>query len=612
MMNASLKKAYFRVLKSHVLDQKKTSSEAISDLGRKLIAANVSVDDVWKLHESALGQLSRERPETALSDTFERINVPLKEVLAVYGLYSGVAFEPKEREILRRWSYLFEHADWGVAICDLSGRRVDVVNPAYAAMHGYSVNDLLSRPLEYVYPPESRPALENHMRKAVEEGHHVFESIHIRGNGEQFPVMVDLTTVRDRDGAALYLAAFVQDITKRRERETALNRQKEHFLAIFANFPEILYVLDPQIYEVLFVNRAFADLLGENPVGKICYRVFQGKEAPCDFSTNDIILTQRDTPYIWEHHNPVLNKDFLITDQIIRWPDGRDVRFELAVDITKRKQAEEKLKDALIELERSNQELEQFAYVASHDLQEPLRKIRSFTELFAKRYQENVDEKAERFIAYIVDGADRMQGLINDLLAYSRITTHAKPLELVDASTLVDQALDNLSLMIKETGAVITRDPLPMIWCEPSQFVRLFQNLMTNAIKFRGKEMPRVHISGEEQKAGSAKGKESGSEVVFGIRDNGIGIEKEYQERIFGVFQRLHTREEYPGSGIGLAICKKIVERHGGRIWVESEPGKGATFWFTLPATNSGVHGSTVHGSGLKGRELGRIEVRNR
>jgi PAS domain S-box-containing protein len=249
-----------------------------------------------------------------------------------------------------------------------------------------------------------------------------------------------------------------------------------------------------------------------------------------------------------------------------------------STDITERKRTEEKLKLTLADLERSNKELEQFAYVASHDLQEPLRMVSSYTQLLARRYQSQLDADANEFIAFAVDGANRMQRLINDLLAYSRVGTHGKGFELTDCTAVLDQALANLKAAIDKSGAVVTHDPLPTVMADNLQLVQLFQNLIGNAIKFHGEEPPRVHVSTEQK----------GNAWVFSVRDNGIGIEPRYTERIFILFQRLHTREEYPGTGIGLAICKKIAERHGGRIWVESQPGIGSTFYFTIPIGGNG------------------------
>jgi signal transduction histidine kinase len=246
----------------------------------------------------------------------------------------------------------------------------------------------------------------------------------------------------------------------------------------------------------------------------------------------------------------------------------------VSTEIAERKQSEEKLRDTLRELARSNAELEQFAYVASHDLQEPLRMVSSFVQLLARRYKGRIDADADEFIAFAVDGASRMQRLINDLLMYSRVGTRGRPFEPTDCNTVLGQALVNLSTTIEESRAVITSDDLPTVMADETQVTQLFQNLVSNAIKFCGEYSAAIHISCEQKN----------NEWVFSVSDNGIGIDPAYHERIFAIFQRLHGKSEYPGTGIGLAVCKKIVERHGGRMWVESEAGKGSTFYSTIPA----------------------------
>jgi len=259
---------------------------------------------------------------------------------------------------------------------------------------------------------------------------------------------------------------------------------------------------------------------------------------------------------------------------VVREPSGKITGVVgSARDIAELKQAEEQKRLTMEELERSNVELGQFAYVSSHDLQEPLRMVSSYTQLLAERYKGKLDADADEFIAYAVDGANRMQGMINDLLAYSRVSTESKEFKPTDCEAVFERALANLEGAIKESGTVVTHDPLPTVMGETLQFVQLFQNLISNAIKFRREEeTSRIHISAEQK----------GNEWVFSVRDNGIGIDPEYKERIFVVFQRLHDKEKYSGTGVGLAICKKIVQRHGGKIWVESEPGRGSTFYFTI------------------------------
>ena len=237
------------------------------------------------------------------------------------------------------------------------------------------------------------------------------------------------------------------------------------------------------------------------------------------------------------------------------------------------REAEADLAQKVKELARSNAELEQLAYVASHDLQEPLRMVSSYTQLLAKRYQGQLDSDADKFIAYAVDGANRMQRLIQDLLAYSRVGKGQKDLIETSSEAALEHALTNLSQAITENNAVVTHDPLPPVVINEVQLTQLFQNLVANAIKYHGPEVPRIHVFSITKD----------KELTFSVQDNGIGISAQYFERIFVMFQRLHARDEFSGTGIGLAISKKIIERHGGRISVESEPGKGSTFSFSLP-----------------------------
>jgi PAS domain S-box-containing protein len=245
----------------------------------------------------------------------------------------------------------------------------------------------------------------------------------------------------------------------------------------------------------------------------------------------------------------------------------------LEEDIAARKLAEQELALKAQELARSNADLEKFAYVASHDLQEPLRMVASYTQLLARRYKGKLDADADEFIGFAVDGANRMQQLIRDLLSYSRLTTRGKALELTESRAACDTAVANLHQAIQDSGATVHVGHLPAVLADATQLTQLFQNLIGNAIKYCGTRTPEIRVAARE----------NGAEWVFSVQDNGIGIEPQYFERIFQMFQRLHTRKEYSGTGMGLAICRKIVERHGGSIWVESQAEHGSTFWFTIP-----------------------------
>jgi light-regulated signal transduction histidine kinase (bacteriophytochrome) len=269
----------------------------------------------------------------------------------------------------------------------------------------------------------------------------------------------------------------------------------------------------------------------------------------------------------------VLVSFFLGADVIIQRSRKQELGL-VEAQLAEQKRAEESLAQNAQELARSNAELEQFAYVASHDLQEPLRMVTSYTQLLAQRYGDKLDPDAQEFIAFAVDGGRRMQGVINDLPAYSRVGTRGKEFEPTDYDAVLSRVLVNLQAAVGESGAVVTHDPLLTILSDSAQLGQVFRIFLSNAIKFRSDKPPKVHV-GADRKDG---------EWRLSVRDNGIGIDPKCFDRLFVIFQRLHTKEEYSGKGIGLAICKKIVERHGGRIWVESEPGEGSSIYFTAKA----------------------------
>jgi len=258
--------------------------------------------------------------------------------------------------------------------------------------------------------------------------------------------------------------------------------------------------------------------------------------------------------------------DYVLKDHLARLPES-----------VRRAMREKKLRrdhqHSQEDLARSNRDLEQFAYVASHDLQEPLRMVATYTQLLAERYQGKLDANADKYIHYAVDGALRMQRLVQDLLAFSRVGRHGLALATTDCNAVLEASLKNLEAAIHESGAVVEHTQLPFVMADGSQLVQVLQNLIGNAIKFRGSEPPLIRVSAEAR----------GKEWVFSVADNGIGIAAEHREDVFVIFRRLHTQAEHPGNGIGLSICKKIIEQHGGRIWVESEPGRGSIFQFTLP-----------------------------
>jgi signal transduction histidine kinase len=279
--------------------------------------------------------------------------------------------------------------------------------------------------------------------------------------------------------------------------------------------------------------------------------------------------------------------DYVLKDGLVRLPEAVRRALQEKRLLRLRRQTEEDLARKVEELARSNAELEQFAYIASHDLQEPLRMVAAYTQLLGERYRGKLDENADKFIGYACEGAARMQTLIHDLLAFSRVGKNGARCIQVDCGALMKEILLTLGPAIAESGAVVTHGPLPAVWADRSQLAQVFQNLIANAIKFRGKEAPEISVTAEKSNDSKSNDATLEDQWVFSVSDNGIGLAPEYAENIFVVFQRLHTRTEYPGNGIGLAICKKIIEHYGGKIWVEAQPGHGSTFKFTLPGNAS-------------------------
>ncbi|KQC08168.1 MAG: hypothetical protein APR62_05335 [Smithella sp. SDB] len=364
----------------------------------------------------------------------------------------------------------------------------------------------------------------------------------------------------------------------------ALRDSEDKWRRLFEESYDAIFVADSSTGEILDCNYAATALIGRSKKELI------GQHQRILHPHKDSVEQFTET---FQHHATDMQDQVLETQVITKDSTIKDVEIKASIinlggrkviqgafrDITDRKIAQEKLKFAMEELARSNAELQQFAYVASHDLQEPLRMVASFSELLGKRYKDKLGKDADEFIGFIVDGASRMQRLINDLLIYSRVGTRGKPFQPTDFSSILGQALVNLGPSIEENEAIIINDDLPVLLADEVQILQLFQNLISNAIKFRSAERPVINITTRQES----------DKWIFSVRDNGIGIASEYHDRIFVIFQRLHAREEYPGTGIGLSICKRIVERHGGNIWVKSEPGKGAEIFFTIPIQGGNV-----------------------
>ena len=505
------------------------------------------------------------------------------------------------KESENKFRETFENATIGISLTGIDGNLIEV-NSALSEMSGYSKEELKSINYSDIICPED---LENNKSrvKSLLEGKNTtarFEERYIHKDGHIIWVDVSTFLLR-KNNNPVYFITHVQDITERKKMEkTMLQREDE--------LAEAQRVTKTGSWNFDLVS-------GKIRWSEELYRIFELKKSEFNGKYESFICNvhpeDRELVYTTNENAREKGTAFDIEYRIVtsggaikivreigystKNNSGKVVRlFGTAQDITERKKIEEKLKEAndtlelkvkkrtfelnkaIEELRQSNEELQQFAHVSSHDLQEPLRTIASFTQLMERRYKGQLDEDADEFMGYIVDAAVRMKQQINDLLEYSRVSTQVKEFKLVNTNLIVDQAIYNLKSSIDESNAKITYDKLPDVIADGDQLRRVFQNIMGNAIKYRKvNEIPKIHIS--------AYNDNKTDEYVFCVSDNGIGIERQYLNRIFQIFQRLHTLDEYKGTGVGLSVVKRVIERHGGRIWVESELGKGSAFYFTLP-----------------------------
>lgn len=469
-------------------------------------------------------------------------------------------------------------------------------SPGAGRMYGYAPEETVGKPLAMLCTDGCRKDLEP-LLQWIREGRALESHPMVHQAKDGHPLNVDLTfsPIRDASGQVVQVSAVVHDITDLKNAEEELRRVQRFLESIVENLPDMVFVKDANELRFVSFNRAAEELLGyrrAQMIGKNDYDLFPRPEAEFFTAKDRAVLESRQMLDIPEEPIHTLSKGarVLHTKKIPILDEGGHPIYLLGIseDVTDRKQAEEALAEKTRELQRSNADLEQFAYVASHDLQEPLRMIASYVQLLERRYRGKLDADADEFIGYAVDGAKRMQTLINDLLSYSRVGTKGRPFEPTDCEKVLDHVLSDLKGAIEDSHAQVTHNPLPTVNADPVQIAQLLQNLVNNAIKFHGDQPPRVHISAKPPTEPPDQGQPgqpgpAAKEWLFSVRDNGIGIPPEHRDRIFLIFQRLHTRQEYPGTGIGLAVAKRIVERHGGRIWVESEPGLGSTFYFTIP-----------------------------
>jgi PAS domain S-box-containing protein len=505
---------------------------------------------------------------------------PLLDALGRPSLLSWICRDITERTLAdEKLQVAVELSPAAVIMVDSSGEIV-LVNAETQRLFGYAREEMVGQSIELLVPerlrrPHTRMRAEFLRRpvaRAMGMGRELFA---VRKDGSEFPVEVGLNPVQTTEGR--FVLGTVLDITERKQAE-------ERFRLAVEAAPSAMVMID-ELGEIILVNaeteRLFRygrdELIGKS-VEMLVPRRLRGRHpafrasfanAPSARAMGvgrDLFAMRKDgTEFPVEIGlNPIRTSSGLLVLAAI-------------VDITERKRAEQALEARRRELERSNEELERFAYVASHDLQEPLRMVASYAQLLEREYGNVLDIKGRDYLKYSIEGAKRMQSLIRDLLAYSRVTTRGRSLALVDANVPLQRALDNLRFLIDEVGAEVRSEDLPSVYADETQLVELFQNLIGNAIKFRGDNSPAIAVSTQAE----------GDFQRFSVKDNGIGIEPAQAERIFDMFQRLHSRDAYPGTGIGLAICRRIVQRVGGRIWVESTGRGGCTFHFTLPREES-------------------------
>jgi PAS domain S-box-containing protein len=489
----------------------------------------------------------------------------------------------KELEDVRNsYSDLYDFAPVGYFTFDKNG-LIYKMNLTSAAKLGMERGFLIKKPFSNYISKSSKDVFYSHLHQVFNTGKRQTCEIKLQDKkGIEFDAQLETIPEQEIEGNINRCKTIVIDITERKRAEKAAEELGRYAESIVETVREPLLVMDANL-NIISASRNFYKSFKTTPedtIGKFIYDLGNHQwDIPALRTLLEDILpkeTKFENFEVKHDFQTLGNKTMLLNAREIRREDIGTKTILLAIeDITERKRMEEKLEKILADFGRSNVELEQFAYVASHDLQEPLRMVTSFTQLLEKRYKNKLDRDADEFIGFIVDGALRMQSMINDLLQYSRIGTRGKPFIVTDFESILNQALINLKVTIEENNAIITHDPLPTLMADPSQMTQVFQNLLSNAIKFRSKEMPRVHVSAQKKE----------KKWIFSLRDNGIGIAPEFFEKLFILFQRLHSKSEYPGTGIGLAVCKKIVERHGGKIWVESETGKGSTFYFTIPVS---------------------------
>jgi PAS domain S-box-containing protein len=482
-----------------------------------------------------------------------------------------------------RYRGLLEAAPDAMVVVN-GGGEIVLLNVQAEKQFGYSRDELVGQPVKNIIPQGfAERLIADGTRSAAEAlAQQMGTGIELSGrrkDGSTFPIEIMLSPLESAEG--VLVTAAIRDISVRKSAEEHLAQMEGRYRALLEAAPDAMVVVNGDGTIALLnvqAEKQFGyrrdELLGQQVKNIIPHGFAERIVSDGTRTTADALAQQIGTgiQLVGRRKN---GSEFPLEIMLspLESPEGILVTAAIR-DVSMRKQSEEQLRKVIAELKSSNDELQQFAYVASHDLQEPLRMVASYTQLLAKRYKGRLDSDADEFIDFAVNGCKRMQGLIQDLLAYSRAGTNGKAFCHVSSEGALQQALTNLRITIEQSGAVVSHDSLPAVKTDETQLTQVFQNLVGNAIKYRSTEAPRVHVSANTN---------SDNEWIFSVRDNGLGIDPQYFERIFILFQRLHGRNEFEGTGIGLAICKKVLERLGGRIWVESQPEKGSNFYFALP-----------------------------
>jgi PAS domain S-box-containing protein len=493
-----------------------------------------------------------------------------------------------ERHLARmesRYRGLLEAAPDAMVVVNQAGEIV-LLNLQAENQFGYHRDELLGQPVTNIIPEGFAERLLSDGLRSAEDAlaQQIGTGIELtarRKDGSDFPIELMLSPLDSAEG--ILVTAAIRNISVRKEADRLLARMEGRYRGLLEAAPDAMVVVN-QAGEIVLLNlqaeKQFGyrhnELLGQK-VKRIIPQGFAERLIADELRSAEDALAQQIGTGIELQGRRRNASEFPIEIMLSPLGSAGEILVTAAIrDITNRKIAQAHLLQKMEELNRSNEELGQFAYIASHDLQEPLRMVASYTTLLGRRYKGKLDADADEFIGFAVDAAGRMQRLIQDLLTYSRVGSAGRELSETSSEHALQQALLNLGSSIEESGAVVTHDPLPTVVADEVQLIQLFQNLVGNGIKYRRPGVVEIHIAAEHN--GAKKWK-------FSVRDNGLGIEPQYFEKIFGMFQRLHKRTEYEGTGIGLAVCKRIVERHGGNISVESQLGQGSTFQFELAAS---------------------------